>query len=172
MTTSCLLLGSNLGDRLSYLREAFKRLQQAGIQILAVSDVYESNPWGFDSFDRFLNMAVTIETNLAAVDLLELCLLIEAELGRIRAGEGYSSRTIDIDIVLYSSQVIDLDFLQIPPPRLSVRRFALVPVVQLLPEVVHPVLKRSMIQLLNECPDQNDVIFHTSGEHVWPGSSI
>lgn len=172
MVTSCLLLGSNMGDRLNYLSEAIQGLQKAGIQLQAVSDVYESNPWGFDSFDRFLNIAVVVETDCSAVELLELCLKTEMELGRTRAGEGYSSRTIDIDIILYNNEIIELDFLHIPHPRLSVRRFALVPVAQLIPDVFHPVLKKSMEQLLSECPDPNDVVFHVSGTQVRTGPSI
>jgi len=172
MVTSCLLLGSNLGDRLNYLSEAIQGLQKKGIQIRAVSDVFESNPWGFDSFDRFLNLAVEVETDCTSVELLELCLKTEMELGRTRIGEGYSSRTIDIDIVLYNNEIVELDFLHIPHPRLAVRRFALVPVVQILPDVIHPLLKIPMKQLLIECPDQNDVVFHVPGSHIWNAPTI
>lgn len=171
MKKVCLLLGSNLGDRLLYLSQAIERLHDADTSVQLVSHVYESNPWGFDSFDRFLNLALVMHVGLTPLQLLQKCQTVESELGRVRNREGYSSRTIDIDILLYGEEVIDTELLTIPHPRLPLRRFALVPAVQLMATALHPVLKISMSQLLLSCPDQGDVVYFCHSDKVWANPS-
>lgn len=158
MFSACLLLGSNLGDRLLNLSMALEELRKGGIRTEAVSHVYESDPWGFDAPERFLNLAVLVQYEGTPSDLLARCLLTESHLGRVRGTGGYSSRTIDIDILLCGREIINLPELKVPHPAMSFRRFVLVPVVQLIPDEVHPVLNKTMRQLLDACTDKGNVV--------------
>lgn len=171
MKKVCLLLGSNMGDRLLYLSQAIELLHDADTSVQLVSHVYESNPWGFDSFDRFLNLALVMHVGITPAQLLQKCLAVESKLGRVRNHDGYSSRTLDVDILLFGDEVINTEQLTVPHPRLSIRRFALVPVVQLMAETLHPVMKISMGRLLQVCPDKDDVIYFCHSNSVWANSS-
>ncbi|MDD2964769.1 MAG: 2-amino-4-hydroxy-6-hydroxymethyldihydropteridine diphosphokinase [Bacteroidales bacterium] len=167
MNNAILLLGSNLGNRLLNLSESLSALASRGVSPLEWSHVYESDPWGFDSSNRFLNMAAKVRMSLSPEELLAVCLEVEAFLGRTRSGSGYSSRTIDIDVLLFDDLIINLPNLTVPHPRLVQRRFALVPLLQLLPQGCHPVLKTPFQQLLESCPDRSDVILHCYSNQVW-----
>lgn len=161
-----LSLGSNLGDRLEQLQTALDHLQQAGIQVEKVSAVYESEPVGYTDQPMFLNMAVQVQTNFLPLDLLTQTQKIEKEMGRKR-DIPWGPRTIDIDLLLYDDMVMKLEdheiiddiriILQIPHPYLHERRFVLEPLAEIAPEVVHPVLKKNILELFRECPDKSMV---------------
>lgn len=122
-----LALGSNLGDRADNLKQAIERLnRQPGIRVLRVSDVYETEPVGHVEQDAFLNMVIAVETEHSPEQLLNAALSIEQELGRVRTIR-WGPRTIDIDVLLYGQERIELEHLQIPHPELVKRAFVLVP---------------------------------------------
>lgn len=150
-------IGTNLGDREDNLRGALQMIEEKIGVIFAKSKVYETEPWGFETESLFLNMVVGVETKLSPKSLLERILMTEAFLGRLREGRKYCSRLIDIDILFYDNRVIDMPELQIPHPRIPERRFTLVPLCDLSPDYVHPVLNKTLAQLLDECKDKGRV---------------
>jgi 2-amino-4-hydroxy-6-hydroxymethyldihydropteridine diphosphokinase len=119
--------------------------------------VYETGPWGFKSGKKFLNRVLGVETVLNPSDLLERILKIESDLGRIRSGKGYSSRIIDIDILFFGDEIINEGSIVIPHPHLHERKFVLVPLNDIAPEFVHPVLKKTVEELLSLCTDKGKV---------------
>jgi len=162
MSVAYLLLGSNQGDKIAILQKAGERLQQLSIAPIVVSSLYESEPWGFEAEEWFLNQAVKIETDLKPHDLLRSILEIERSLGRVRQNgdgriAGYSSRTIDIDILLYENLVSETVDLQLPHPRMHLRRFVLMPLSEVAPGLIHPVLNVSIKKLLEECKDKSKI---------------
>jgi 2-amino-4-hydroxy-6-hydroxymethyldihydropteridine diphosphokinase len=150
-----LALGSNLGDRLTNLQRAVSLLQRR-VRVLKVSDVYETEPWGVTDQPRFLNCALEGETTLTPPELLEYIKSFEQEMGRT-ASERYGPRVIDVDILLYDELIYLDERLEIPHPRMSERRFVLVPLAQLAPDTLHPVKKETMAALLARLPDEGDV---------------
>ena len=153
-------LGTNLGDRGENLKKAIAMIGEKVGTVVSCSSVYETEPWGFQSENEFLNAVVKVRTELKPPGLLGRILMIEAQLGRLREGEGmgYKSRIIDIDILLYGHEIINKKSLQIPHPRIPVRKFVLVPLCEISPEMVHPVLKKTFAELLEECKDEGIVI--------------
>jgi 2-amino-4-hydroxy-6-hydroxymethyldihydropteridine diphosphokinase len=141
-------LGSNLGDRAKNLNDAIAALNP-GVQLVKCSPVYETHPWGYQDQPQFLNQVVLGMTELSPRDLLSHLKDIENRLGRVATFQ-YGPRLIDLDILLYADQVIDLPGLKIPHPYLEQRAFVLVPLVQLAPDLVHPVLNRTLKELLNQ----------------------
>lgn len=152
-----LLIGGNQGDRVALLEEACSKINARIGSIAAVSKVYETEPWGFEADLDFLNMALLVDTDCSAQEVLGAALDIEAELGRVRSGKGYASRPMDIDIILYGHQVIDMPNLVVPHPRMQHRRFVLQPLADIIPWYRHPVLKKTIMQLLAECIDPCEV---------------
>lgn len=149
-----IILGSNLGDRGKIIEEATKRLAQKTGKLVVVSSFYETEPWGFESQDLFLNQVAVIETRLSPEQMLQCCLETETELGRTRSGSvRYASRPIDIDILFYDSLVIDVPGLTIPHPRLQERNFVLAPLNELMPDFIHPVLHQKISGLFKTSPD-------------------
>jgi 2-amino-4-hydroxy-6-hydroxymethyldihydropteridine diphosphokinase len=153
-------IGTNLGDREVNLQEVLVRIEESIGEILAVSSVYETEPWGFESKDWFLNMILYIRTDLKPSGLLGRLLIIEALMGRVRDEKDYKSRIIDIDILLYENETISEPGLTIPHPRLHKRRFVLVPLCEINPDGIHPVLKKSFASLLSECQDKSKVVLY------------
>jgi len=145
-----LSLGSNLGDRAGQLREAIRRLATAG-RVAAVSSFYETEPVEFKEQPWFLNCAMALETSLAPMQLMTALLGIEQEMGRRRTQEK-GPRTIDIDILLYGGEVVDSAEVTIPHPAMQERRFVLEPLAEIAPEARHPVLKKTVRELLAELP--------------------
>lgn len=150
-------IGANLGERGSSLKNAISEIEEHIGTVLRSSSIYETAPWGFEASNKFLNMVVEVETRLSPSGLLMTILMIEANLGRIRNETQYSSRVIDIDILLYDDMVIDEISLKIPHPLMQERKFVLVPLREIAPELVHPVLKKSSTELLELCKDKNEV---------------
>jgi 2-amino-4-hydroxy-6-hydroxymethyldihydropteridine diphosphokinase len=128
-------IGANLGDREGTIREAVALL---GPEVIAVSQLRETEPWGYADQPPFLNGAIALETELAPRALLERLLEIERELGRTREGPRYGPRTIDLDLLLYEGAEVDEPGLQVPHPRLHERAFALEPLLDLDPELELP----------------------------------
>ena len=154
MNEVLLLLGTNMGSRMDNLLQSIRYIEQEIGMIEKKSSVYESEPWGFEADTAFLNIVLIVRTALTPEVLLQKINDIERRTGRIRSGSpGYSSRVIDIDILFYNADVINLPELQIPHSRLHERRFTLEPLVEIVPEKEHPVFGKNMVTLLAECKD-------------------
>ena len=144
-----LLTGSNIEPRTIYLQEAENMIVKQIGNIFQCTEIYESKPWGFQTAVNFLNVILEVETFLPAKKVLERLLGIEKSLGRLRAGTRNSSRTIDIDILYFGNETIEEESLQVPHPRLHLRRFTLLPLVEIAPDFEHPVLKKTNRELLS-----------------------
>jgi 2-amino-4-hydroxy-6-hydroxymethyldihydropteridine diphosphokinase len=155
MTRAFILAGTNLGDRELNLDTARRSLAERAV-VKQFSSCFETEPVGFLEQPWFLNQAIELETELAPHVLLSFCQEIEASCGRIRTFPN-APRTLDLDILLYGDLVVSEEKLIIPHPRLHERRFALEPLAQIAPEVVHPVLRKSIRSLLEICPDTAQV---------------
>ena len=156
MHLAYLLIGSNLGDKATYLKNASSYIQQQCGQIVKQSSYYETEPWGFTEQPSFLNQAICIQTELAPAQLMHTLLQIESEMGRTRTIK-MGPRTIDLDILQIDQETIDTPLLQLPHPAMHLRRFALIPMVEIAPTLVPPHFNKTMTQLLTECEDQTDV---------------
>ena len=151
-----LSLGSNVGDRLNYLTLSKTAIQNYLGSILLSSNIYETEPWGIDNQDSYLNQVVAVQTDRTPNDLLDKIHLIERELGRIRRVH-YGPRTIDIDILYYGERIIDIENLKIPHSHIQKRRFILVPLSEILPQIQHPLLKKTNQELLDMVKDEGKV---------------
>lgn len=154
-----ILFGSNQGDKAAIFEQACLYINNRCGQITATSSSYESEPWGFDSDEWFLNRLIELQTELQPDELMVELLEIEKELGRVRQPEvnGYTSRTADLDIMYYGNEVINTERVIAPHPRLHLRRFALLPLCELNPDLVHPVFQLTQSELLAFCPDDSVV---------------
>ena len=147
-----LLLGSNMGDRKWYLDQAKKMLNDDDIRISRASSLYLSPPWDETPQPYYLNQVLEVETDLHPELLLAACLKTETQLGRIRE-KRYGQRTIDIDILYYHQLIFSTEILTLPHPRIQERRFVLVPMSELAPGLIHPVLGQTQKELLSQCTD-------------------
>lgn len=148
-----LLLGSNMGNRLGELADAEEEITKAVGRIVMRSRVYETAAWGNETLAAYLNKVIEVETLLTPQETMLKILQIEELMGRSRKGK-WESRIIDIDILFYEDAVIQQPDLIIPHPYLHQRRFTLIPLVEIHPSKIHPVLKKTCRQLLDEVSDQ------------------
>lgn len=154
------LLGSNLGDREHLVNQACKMIGERCGKIVAESSLYESEPWGFQSEHWFLNQVVEVQTQLSPDEMMRQLLEIEKELGRDRSTphEGYVSRPMDLDILYWGDGlIVEGQHVIVPHPRLHQRRFTLLPLCDIAPDYVHPIMKKTNLQLLDECQDNGKV---------------
>lgn len=136
MHKAYLSLGSNIGDRQLNLNKAVEILgQSSGVDVVSVSSFYETDPWGYEDQDAFLNIAVGIETSLSPEELLKCCQFVESELKRVRLIH-WGPRTIDVDILTYGDYTSQSAELTVPHPRMTERGFVLVPLAELAPELI------------------------------------
>lgn len=148
------IFGSNTGNRQEIIEKAISALALHAGEIMEMSSYYETEPWGFDSPEVFLNRIVLFDTALSPRDFLASCLQTEQQLGRVRhTGPRYQSRTIDIDILFYESIILNTPELTIPHPRITERNFVLIPLNELMPEFRHPVFNEAIADLLKKSPD-------------------
>ena len=156
MNNSVLLLGANIGNREEALQNAISLLAKYAGEVLIRSAIYETAPWGLTTQSSFLNQAITLRTSFSALNLLKEILNIEKEMGRIRM-QKWEPRIIDIDILFFNEEVIQSDTLIVPHPLLQERRFALVPLNEILSSFIHPVFKCTISELVEHCVDQQVV---------------
>ena len=158
MARVCLSLGSNLGPRETYLRKALQALDKELGSLVKCSSFYETLPWGFSSDSLFLNAAACFDTLLSPEEVLAVTQQIEKSLGRkekSRQGQ-YADRCIDIDILLYDDKVMQTPDMILPHPHMAERMFVLEPLAEIMPHVLHPLLKKTILQLKEELAERSE----------------
>jgi 2-amino-4-hydroxy-6-hydroxymethyldihydropteridine diphosphokinase len=158
MNSVYLILGGNQGSVKENINSTCKMIQQNAGKIVETSRLYQSEPWGFKSRELFINQVICIHTRLEPEELLDNLLRIEQLAGRIRNAAGYASRKMDIDILFFNDLIFNHERLIIPHPRLHLRKFVLLPMFELAPGFIHPVFNQTIAQLLDECPDESNVV--------------
>lgn len=158
-------LGSNLGDRAGYLLLAVRGMLDAGLDVIRLSSIYETEPVEYENQPAFLNMVAELRgsTLPSAEQMLARLLRIEYALGRTR-DIPMGPRTIDLDLLIFGEQQLETEFLTVPHPRLALRRFVLVPLNELVPALVHPVLRKPISELLAQTKDRSTVTRWTPGQ--------
>jgi 2-amino-4-hydroxy-6-hydroxymethyldihydropteridine diphosphokinase len=158
MPIAYFITGGNQGDRRLLLRSAEQQIMERVGVILRSSPVYESEAWGFSADQNFLNQVIVVETTLSAEQIILVIRQIETALGRRRGEEqGYSSRTMDIDLLFYNREIIQQEDLIVPHPRIQLRRFVLQPLVSINPGLIHPGENKTVWDLLRRCSDKGMV---------------
>ncbi len=158
MKTAYIGIGSNIGDKYLNGLEAVKRIDQIpGCKVTRCSDWYSTKPVGVEGQDWYINGVVSVSVDISARKLLKELQALEKNMGRVRR-ERWGPRTIDLDVLLYGREVINDDSLEVPHPRLHLRKFVLVPLAQIAPDLQHPVLKRSMSDLLAELKEDEQIV--------------
>lgn len=162
MKTAYICVGSNLGDRIGYVQQANNLLNYTeGISVVTSSSLYESEPVGNKAQEWFINAVLQVETTLSAKELLAVCMRIENQLGRVRDPENPDGeRTLDLDILFYEKEVISGENLQIPHPKVHERAFALVPMLEVNPDFIHPVFNKTIFELHNDLEEPEEVCLY------------
>ena len=153
MSKVYLSIGSNKGNRSVLINKAIDEIDKKIGTIISRSSIYQSKSWGFDSND-FYNLSLLIDTDIEPKSLLINLKKIEKSMGREDIDGSYSDRFIDIDILFYDNIIIDSEDLKIPHPKIEIRKFVLVPMLEIADDYVHPILNKTIRQLDNECDDQ------------------
>jgi 2-amino-4-hydroxy-6-hydroxymethyldihydropteridine diphosphokinase len=148
-----LSLGGNIGQRQQNLREALGHIQSKLGILEAISSVYETQAWGSSSQKLYLNQVVRMRSHLSPQNLLAGIAAIEQSFGRVRGNDRNADRSMDIDILFYNQEIIDTDEIQVPHPRLHLRKFVLIPLCEIDPAYHHPLFGRNIQQLLADCGD-------------------
>ena len=156
MSTAYLLIGGNLGNRSAYLQQAIELIQQSCGNIVHSSAIYITAAWGVTDQPSFYNQAISVETVLTPKALMQELLQIEVTMGRKRTIK-MGPRTIDLDILLIDGLIMSTSLLTLPHPALPFRRFALLPLCEIAPAIIHPVLHKTILHLLADCTDELDV---------------
>ena len=156
MHTAYLLIGGNLGNRSENLDQAIELIEKTCGSIVSKSSIYETAAWGLTEQPDFLNQVLVLQTKLEPENLMQQLLLIEEAMGRIRSIK-MGPRTIDLDILLMEGIIVTTELLTLPHPALPKRRFALLPLSEVAPELIHPVEKKAISHLLKDCTDTLDV---------------
>lgn len=149
-------MGGNIGDRMAFLESAKTKISLSIGKIDTCSQIYESEAWGVENQNNFLNQALIIQTQLNPEKVLEKCLKIEKSLGRERL-EKWTERVIDIDILYFENEIINDENLTIPHPEIENRRFVLKPLCELSPSYIHPISNKTNHELLKKCQDNLEV---------------
>jgi 2-amino-4-hydroxy-6-hydroxymethyldihydropteridine diphosphokinase len=164
-------LGSNRGDRLGFVQQAMQLLKDVPhIKVIECSSLYETQPFGDSSTPWFVNAVAAIETNLEAADLIDICKDIESRLARLHATEDADdqdddAKIVNLDILFFGNQVIEKDQIAIPHPSIYQRAYALVPLLEIAPDFVHPKFKKTITQLHEELPEPELVfLYGTRGQ--------
>lgn len=154
MNRLVILLGGNIGDKIPNLTKAVFLIESELGKVVLKSSLYESEPWGYDDAYQYLNAVVIVETSYSAKRCLDVLLSIERKLGRTRKQtKTYEARTIDLDVLFYNNDIIEEKDLLVPHPLLHKRNFTLIPLKELIPNFIHPMLKKSIITLYKESND-------------------
>jgi 2-amino-4-hydroxy-6-hydroxymethyldihydropteridine diphosphokinase len=156
MNNAYLLIGGNLGDRLANLNNAIQKIELHCGKIISSSAIYETAAWGFTEQPPFFNQALQVETALSATELMQQLLSIELSLGRERLLP-LGPRSIDLDIIYFNNEIIQNDIVSIPHPRMEQRNFVLIPLNEIAPTYLHPVLNIPTSTLLKQCKDESHV---------------
>lgn len=154
--TAYIALGTNIGNRESYLHSALQAIQEKDIDIIGFSSIYETDPVGYEDQARFLNMVIKVNTNLQPMDLLEVSQSIELESGRERKIR-WGPRTLDLDILLFNQENIETERLIVPHPRMTERAFVLVPLAEIDRDIEIPAVTKPISLLLDELQDREGV---------------
>ena len=160
-------LGGNMGDRDFYIKSALHEVEKNIGEVIKISSLYETSAWGSSNQQAYLNQCVLIHTILQVQEVMDALCAIEKRLGRVRdTNNQYAARTIDLDILFYNDHIIDTISLQIPHPRLHLRKFVLVPLNEIAPHDIHPLFSLSVNQLLQQCKDDLEVMLYQSIQYV------
>ena len=147
-------IGSNKGNRSQLINEAIDKIDISIGRVELKSSIYETQSWGFKS-NNFYNVCLLIESSLSVESIFNKILKIEKDMGRLKKTDQYSDRCIDIDILFFDNMIINSKSLEIPHPRIQLRKFVLTPMLELTPDLIHPILKKSIRQLEMECVDKD-----------------
>lgn len=159
MNVAYLCLGGNIGDRENALNQAIIEIEKVAGNITAKSSIYETEAWGVQNQQAYYNQCIKVNTSLNSLELIEVLLLVEKNLGRKRDPTltGYQARTMDIDILFFNNDVVNISNLIIPHPRLHLRKFVLTPLNEIASNYLHPLLNKSIFSLLTNCNDSLEV---------------
>jgi len=150
-------IGSNKGNRSGLINEAIDKIDIIIGKVVLKSSIYETKSWGFNS-NNFYNICILLESTLTPELILNKILTIEKDMGRLKTTDQYSDRCIDIDILFFDNMIVNSKSLEIPHPRIQLRKFVLTPMLELTPDLIHPILNKSIRQLELECVDKDQPI--------------
>jgi len=150
-------IGSNKGNRSGLINEAIDKIDIIIGKVVQKSSIYETKSWGFNS-NNFYNICILLESTLTPELILNKILTIEKDMGRLKTTDQYSDRCIDIDILFFDNRIVNSKSLEIPHPRIQLRKFVLTPMLELTPDLIHPILNKSIRQLELECIDKDQPI--------------
>jgi 2-amino-4-hydroxy-6-hydroxymethyldihydropteridine diphosphokinase len=149
-----LLLGANMGDVRRNIVVALLEIEKHIGTIVAISNIYKTAAWGITNQPDYLNQGIVVDTNFSSTEVLAKALAIEQALGRIRDNKKWEARLIDIDIIFFNNEIIDLPNLKIPHPYMHERKFVLAPIAELNPNFIHPIFNKSIQYLFDNCSDK------------------